>query len=143
MEKDLYDDEATVDKTTYLPMEDQINDCYAQLGLIKKNAHEMSEAEIDKAEKELEEFFEWVPEPGCAQLVPRCKASSIVTEDAWAKNNAEHCSNTEVIIVVNGGLVESVYATEHLDIEIYDKDDMSEVTENELDARTENMLTLL
>ena len=58
-------------KKVYYPMEDQINDCYAYLGITKKDAHDMTEAELDEASIELSKHFEWVEHPECHQLVPK------------------------------------------------------------------------
>ena len=55
----------------YYPMEEQINDCYAFLGIKKKDAHDMNEAEMEDCEIGLGKHFEWVEHEECYQLVPK------------------------------------------------------------------------
>lgn len=53
----------------YYPIDEQIDACYAFLGIEKKPADSMTEDEMSEAE--LAELFEWVEHPEYMQLVPR------------------------------------------------------------------------
>lgn len=85
-----YDDfypvvEESAPKKKYYCIEDQIDDCYAFLEWVRKPADEMTDAEIEEAQVELEKFFRWEEHPGCHQLVPVHIASGVNIFDLPAK----------------------------------------------------------
>ena len=56
-------------KKSYL-IEDQINACYKFLHIPMKNAHDMTENEIELAETFLSRYFRWVNHPDYIQNIP-------------------------------------------------------------------------